>query len=358
MTTPPEGQQPPPGPSDEHGAGPVPPTGPYGAPPAGPDPYAPPPAGGYGTPPAGDPGGYGTPSGTPGGYGVPYGGTPGYGAPGPAGYGPGGYGPPPGGQTGADGPSTDVVSVVGLVLAFLLAPVGLVLSIVGLVRTAGGKRKGRGLAVAGLVVSVLLTVLGTVAVVAAVNAVREATDDLGTTIEELEDTFPTDEPFPSLDALPSEEPSVVPPPVAAPSEPAAPAAVLPLGQGADLGPLRVTVTGVDLEADAAVAAEEPENPAPGGRYVVVTGTVENTGTEAEGVYLGLNVGYVSAAGALYDELTCDAVVLGAPALAPDLEPGASAEHRWCFDVPVDEVGGGTVQAAQVDGAATASWGEQ
>lgn len=115
--------------------------------------------------------------------------------PGP-GYGPGGDGtqppaaygvPPQGGPHGADGGPdsrpTDVVSIVGLVLAFLLAPVGLVVSIVGLVRTAGGRRKGRGFAIAGVVVSVILTLAVVAAVVGLLSVARYASED-GVMIEE------------------------------------------------------------------------------------------------------------------------------------------------------------------------------
>lgn len=70
------------------------------------------------------------------------------------------WAPPP--PTGTDG-----VSVAGLVLAILCWPVGLVLSCVGLSRTKGG-RPGRGVAVAGLVVSLvqvaLVPVLAAVAI--------------------------------------------------------------------------------------------------------------------------------------------------------------------------------------------------
>lgn len=62
---------------------------------------------------------------------------------------------------------TDGVSVAGFVLSILFWPVGLVLSCVGLSRTSGG-RPGRGLAVAGLVISLvqvlLLPVLAAVAI--------------------------------------------------------------------------------------------------------------------------------------------------------------------------------------------------
>lgn len=54
-------------------------------------------------------------------------------------------------------PPLDGVSVASLVTAVLgLTPVGLVTGVIGIVRTAGGRRRGLGLAVAGILVSVLV----------------------------------------------------------------------------------------------------------------------------------------------------------------------------------------------------------
>lgn len=65
------------------------------------------------------------------------------------------YGGAPGG--GFNEPAkTDGVSIASLVLGLLCcAPVGLVLGFVGLKRTKGGQRKGRGLAITGIVLGLL-----------------------------------------------------------------------------------------------------------------------------------------------------------------------------------------------------------
>ena len=276
----------------------------------------------------------------------------------------GGYGNQPSGQP-QDGPPTDVVSIVGLVLAFLLAPIGLVVSIVGLTRTAGGRRKGRGFAIAGIIVSVVVSLIVAAVTVAVVSLVKNASEDFGATLDELQKSFPTGEPLPNGEAFPTEPlPSAGPlpedtaaPPLTDP-EVVDPASLLALGEAADLGGLRLSVTGVDLEADAVVAAESADNPPPTGRYVLVSGTVQNTTTEVQGVYLGLNVAYVSAGGSPYDELTCSATVAGAAANATDLEPGASADVRWCLDVPVEEVGDGSVQVDATSGEGSAAWSDR
>lgn len=86
-----------------------------------------------------------------------------WGAPPPGGYPHPGY-LPPGQQPTA---ATPAIAVVGFVLAILLAPIGLVVSLVALgpTKRAGS---GRGLAVAGSIVGGVLTVVGIVGVVALV----------------------------------------------------------------------------------------------------------------------------------------------------------------------------------------------
>ncbi|MFC5729625.1 MULTISPECIES: DUF4190 domain-containing protein [Nocardioides] len=101
-------------------------------------------------------------------YGNPYGQP--YGQPNPYGAGGGGaYGAPPGGGFPNQQPKTDGVSVASFVLSLLCCTglLGLILGFVGLSRTKGGKRKGRGFAIAGIV----LGLLGTIALVATIIAV-------------------------------------------------------------------------------------------------------------------------------------------------------------------------------------------
>lgn len=76
----------------------------------------------------------------------------GYGGGGPQGFG-GGFGGGPGGQP----PRTDGVSIASFVLSLLCCTglIGLILGFVGLSRTKNGQRKGRGFAIAGIVLGVL-----------------------------------------------------------------------------------------------------------------------------------------------------------------------------------------------------------
>lgn len=102
---------------------------------------------------------------------------------------PGGYGPPSGYDQGSSDPArtTSVLAILGLVLAFLLAPVGLVLSVVALPRTGRGRQKGRGLAIAGIIVSTLNIILGIVIIAAIIQGVSTGSDQLREELEQFEE---------------------------------------------------------------------------------------------------------------------------------------------------------------------------
>jgi hypothetical protein len=50
---------------------------------------------------------------------------------------------------------TSGLAIAGLIFAFLIAPLGFVLSLIAIAKTGAGKAKGRGLAIAGTIISVL-----------------------------------------------------------------------------------------------------------------------------------------------------------------------------------------------------------
>ena len=116
------------------------PNNPYGSseenpysPPGGSNPYSPPGSNPYGQPqPASNP------------YGAPQGGSP-YGQP---------FGAP-----GTEPVKTDGLSIAALIVSFLccLGFVGTILGFVGLRRTKGGQRKGRGLAIAAIVIGLIMS---------------------------------------------------------------------------------------------------------------------------------------------------------------------------------------------------------
>ncbi|AIY18397.1 DUF4190 domain-containing protein [Pimelobacter simplex] len=120
----------------------------------------------------------------------PYGGGQGnpnpYGAPQGGGYGPpsgSGYPGAPGGYDATPPKKTDGVSVASFVLSLLCCTglIGLILGFIGLSRTKGGQRKGRGFAIAGIALG-LVSVLVGVGLVVAVS-----TGLFGTPINDLKD---------------------------------------------------------------------------------------------------------------------------------------------------------------------------
>jgi hypothetical protein len=125
------------------------------------------PSGDY--PPSGYPSGGGQPGGFPSGGGQPGGFPSGGGQPGgypsgggqPGGFPPSGYPTPgyPGGTPYQPAPQqgTSGLAIAGLVLAFLAFPIGFILSLIALFTTGKGRKKGRGLAAAGLIISLLIT---------------------------------------------------------------------------------------------------------------------------------------------------------------------------------------------------------
>lgn len=103
---------------------------------------------------------------------------------------------------------TSVVAVVGLVLAFLLSPIGVVVSVFGIHDTRDGRKAGRGLAVAGVVVGAVGTVLWVLGAFAAVFVVQRTVE----TVSDVSSALATATAFPSElpSGLPTDLPSGLP----------------------------------------------------------------------------------------------------------------------------------------------------
>jgi hypothetical protein len=82
---------------------------------------------------------------------------------GPPPYGTGGYYPPPPKQGNG-------FATAGFVLAILFAPVGLIFSVIGLVKAKARAGAGRGLSIAGIIVSAILMTAGLVSGIAFMNS--------------------------------------------------------------------------------------------------------------------------------------------------------------------------------------------
>ncbi|GIF25395.1 hypothetical protein BJ973_003672 [Actinoplanes tereljensis] len=88
--------------------------------------------------------------------------------------------PPPPGQENYAAPApqqqgTSGLAIAGLIFAFVFAPIGFILSLIGVFKTGEGKAKGRGLAVTGLILSSLFVIGGVVGIIIAVTAVSNST---------------------------------------------------------------------------------------------------------------------------------------------------------------------------------------
>ncbi len=84
---------------------------------------------------------------------------------------------------GHDARPTSVAAIIGLIGAFVFWPVGLVASIIGISHTRPGRKKGRGIAIAGLIISALAAigtavVIAFIAVVASDPAVQDSVQQL------------------------------------------------------------------------------------------------------------------------------------------------------------------------------------
>ncbi|MEU2348162.1 DUF4190 domain-containing protein [Modestobacter sp. NPDC049651] len=175
------------------------------------------------------------------GYGAPaYGQQPGYGAPdaGPYGY-------PQQQQWQQQPRGTNTMAILGFVFAFVFAPVGIVLSALGLKQVKQRNEGGRGLALAGLIISIVFTVVWLLSIVLLVAAADDATDDLSgveTGASATVEAPPTADDLP----LPSD-----------PADPSGPASTAPAGSvAAACDTIIPALTGAQDELGSAATQEE------------------------------------------------------------------------------------------------------
>ena len=111
------------------------------------------------------------------------------------------YGAPQHWQAPAN-PRTNPMAIAGLVCAFLVWPVGIVLSAIGLKQISRSGERGRGLALAGLIVSIVAGVVSVIVTILAVVAGSAALDEIErqSAIQEsiAEDAAPLDDDAPGL----------------------------------------------------------------------------------------------------------------------------------------------------------------
>lgn len=245
------------------------------------------------------------------------------------------------------GPSRNVLGLIALVTAILgtifacvpgalivgwvLLPIAFILSLVSLFLR--GKKRGTG--VAALIVSVVGTVVGVIVFFA---EVADAFDDAfteETTVSAGEAA--TEEEDDDDDAAVAEDED----------ELGTRAAPYPLGSEISTSDWTVTVNSVDLDATAAIEAENPFNEAPdeGHTYILASITAEYVGDDPEGAAPMLSVDYVSPEGNTFNSYDH-------PVVAPDsfdslstLYEGASTTGDIALHVPVEGLADGALSVS-------------
>ena len=208
-------------------------------------------------------------------------------------------------------------------LAAVLAVVGLGLGIPALVRARRGTHAGSGLAITGLVTSVLA-----IAVVIATQAFYSAVID--EVQQELEQGTGAAPDAATADAVGEPAP-----------DPAPASEVVPLGVPAQIGDYQVTVDAVELDANATVAgADEFNEPATNGQYVVAQLTATYTGTDEGTPGFDLTAVFHGTDSRQYSDADCMAFLPDDAIDAPTLNAGGSDTFQFCMDVPPTAVAGG------------------
>ena len=255
-------------------------------------------------------------------------------------YGPPSYGPPagpppygpPAGQPPTKGAGLAIASMVLGILALLLswipiinnlaavlALVGLGLGIPALISARRGTRRGTGLAITGLVTSVLALVL----VVVTQLFFAKVIDEVDRAI---------DEGVSQSDIAPA-DPSVAEDVASTPD-------VVPLGVPAQVGDYEVSVDSVELNGNATVAGANEFNEEPTGQYVVIQVTATYTGTEEGMPGWDLSAIFHGTDSRQYSDSDCSQVLPDDAMDASTLNSGGSDTFQFCMDVPPAAITGG------------------
>jgi hypothetical protein len=247
-------------------------------------------------------------------------------------YGPPSYGPPAGPppkQGAGLAIASMVLGIIALLLcwipiinnvAAIIAVVGLGLGIPALIRARRGTHGGTGMAITGLVTSVLAIVLVIVTQMLFVKAIGEVEDSINESLAEVE---------------------------AAPVDPGAEEAVaeteeetVALGTPAQVGDYEVIVDAVELDANATVAAANDWNEPPTGQYVITQLTVTYTGVEEGMPGFDLTAVFHGTDARQYSDSECAAVLPDDAMDSPTLNSGGSDTFQFCMDVPPAAIPGG------------------
>ena len=264
---------------------------------------------------------------------------------------PGGYAPAPAGPS-----RLNVLGLVSLILGglafllgvtfgwipfvgflpILLAVVGLVLGVIGLVKN---KNKGKGLAIAGTIVSgvaLLVSALITIVMIGVVMSLQTLSDDF--------DDFGVDEP-----SITETDGTEAGDGVGSIEQPAAIGDTITFTDYSEADEWQVVVGDPTLDATADVLAADEFNlePAAGSQYVVVPLTYTYVGTESGYPFLGASPEFVGSDGAIYP--VTYATYPESLYDAPELTSGAQAPVNAVFEVPTAAVAGGLLKLSSIYG---------
>ncbi len=297
-------------------------------------------------------------------HGANYGGAPASGfGPGPQHYmAAGGYPPasaPPGMQPPEERNVLGIISLVcaiigfvfacipgALIVGWVLLPIAFILSLVSLFLK--GKKKGAG--VAGLIISIVGTIVG---VVVFLTVVATAFDDAtsGGDFDYSTPAQPATSTPASPDATNTPSSATAEPTAEESAEAEAPSPgegtrtnPLPIGSTFSQGDWEVTVNDVNLDATDEVMAENMfnEEPAEGDVYILVNVTVKYLGNDSEGAYPYVDVSYVTAGGNTRESYDTFAVAPDPLSDANTLYHGAEESGNVVLAAPNDSVEEGTL----------------
>jgi len=205
---------------------------------------------------------------------------------------------------------TSVMAILGLVFAFLAPLFGLIFSIIGLNQTKDNKQGGRGLAIAGLIISIIGMLIGLLWFIGFVLAV--ATTD--STDVSSSNSFTTEELISGADESLSQE-------------------VAPLGSSVRDGNFEFTVSNFQCGVPSVGETEFLTKDAQG-QYCLVEVEVENIGNEPQ--YFFSSEQYVyNAAGQKYsaDDTATTYANSDSSLWINEINPGNSVKGVIAFDLP-------------------------
>ena len=219
-------------------------------------------------------------------------------------------------------PVINIVAIIGGLVAVVLGALAL-----NKIKKSG--QGGKGLAIAGLILGALSVVAGILVNVALGAFVSE----VETAVEEQQSAAGIDPPQQSTGAEESVDP--------ADAAPAESGDVLALGQSAELDEYTVTVTGISLNANDALAAANTFNEAPTGQYVMADVSVVYNGAEEGDPWIDLSFVFQGTDARQYDESSCTAVTPTPVFDVPTLVAGGAADFQVCMDLPPEAIEGGS-----------------